>query len=102
MVYRHQARRHRHPHRGATFPVLIQPSAASLCALARKATKVIGIATLAGLVDIVREKDYDNSDNFFLLGRRDRRSRRPHRREPFSILPAPIRGRVASPAFPRI
>ena len=50
---------------------------------ARAARRVSGdwdTAGWGGLVDMVREKDYDNSDNFSPPKRTDCRSRRTHRR----------------------
>ena len=54
----------------------------------REGYQVIGIRRgWAGLVDIVREKDYDNSGNFQNSHRRTRQSRRPNRRHLPAYLP---------------
>jgi len=87
---------------GGDVPVSTQPSAAFTLRALREGYQVIGIRHgWAGLVDVVREKDYDNSDNFFLLDEEtvDRAGRtggtflHSSRTNP---------GRVASPASPRI
>src|SRR5204862_6191576 len=63
----------------------------------REGYQVIGIRHgWAGLVDMVREKDYDNSDNFFLLDEEivDRSGRTGGT---FSILLAPIPAALRNP-----
>ena len=67
----------------------------------REGYQVIGIRHgWAGLVDMVREKDYDNSDNFILLDEEivDRTGRTGGT---FCILRARIPGAWPSPACPR-
>src|SRR5260370_23080375 len=64
----------------------------------REGYQVIGIRHgWACLVDMVREQDYDNSDNFFLLDERTfDRSGRTRRIFLHSSLPTPCRGATAS------
>ena len=54
----------------------------------REGCQVIGIRRgWGGLIDIVREKDYDNSGNYSDSERRDRGPRRTHRRHLPAHLP---------------
>ena len=60
----------------------------------REGYEVIGLRRgWVGLVDMVRQKDYDNSDNFQTAVRGSRQSRRPYRRHLPAQLRAPIPAR---------
>ncbi len=49
----------------------------------REGYQVVGIRRgWGGLIDIIRDKNADNSNNYQFLNRRDRQSCRAHRRDP--------------------